>query len=89
MLTPPLPLLLIARSLGSGILAFTLNETNPKTRPPPGYTLRELISWKLERSRPPRPPRLSREATTADDSLDLNKELGDAQKLVSDVQKAV
>lgn len=88
MLTPPPPLLLIAR-FGLGILAFTLNETNPKTRPPPGYTLRELISWKLERSRPPRPPRLSREATTADDSLDLSKELGDVHKLVSDVQKAV
>ncbi|KAK8844153.1 hypothetical protein IAR55_006947 [Kwoniella newhampshirensis] len=35
----------------TGLLAFHLNETNPRTAPPPGHTLRELAAWKWEESR--------------------------------------
>ncbi|OCF56078.1 hypothetical protein L486_06019 [Kwoniella mangroviensis CBS 10435] len=30
----------------TGLLAFHLNETNPRSAPSPGHTLRELVAWK-------------------------------------------
>ncbi|WWC72886.1 uncharacterized protein I206_106850 [Kwoniella pini CBS 10737] len=30
----------------TGLLAFHLNETNPRSAPAPGHTLSELIAWK-------------------------------------------
>lgn len=30
----------------TGLLAFHLHETNPRSAPPPGHSLSELISWK-------------------------------------------
>lgn len=35
----------------TGIFAFYLNQTNPRTAPPPGDTLPELFSWKRAKSR--------------------------------------
>ncbi|OCF32404.1 hypothetical protein I317_05603 [Kwoniella heveanensis CBS 569] len=35
----------------TGILAFHLNETNPRSAPAEGHTLRELVSWKWSESR--------------------------------------
>jgi hypothetical protein len=29
----------------TGLLAYQLHETNPRSAPPPGHTLRELLSW--------------------------------------------
>jgi hypothetical protein len=29
----------------TGLLAYHLHETNPRSAPPPGHTLRELASW--------------------------------------------
>lgn len=29
----------------TGFLAYYLHETNPRTAPPPGHTLRDLLSW--------------------------------------------
>lgn len=33
----------------TGLLAFRLHETNPRTAPPPGETLPELLRWKYNR----------------------------------------
>lgn len=30
----------------TGLLAFHLHETNPRSAPPPGHTLSELVQWK-------------------------------------------
>ncbi|WVR08897.1 hypothetical protein IAU60_005956 [Kwoniella sp. DSM 27419] len=35
----------------TGILAFHLNETNPRSAPPEGHTLRELAMWKWGESK--------------------------------------
>ncbi|WWC63815.1 uncharacterized protein I303_106420 [Kwoniella dejecticola CBS 10117] len=35
----------------TGLLAFHLNETNPRSAPLPGHTLRELIAWKWNDSK--------------------------------------
>ena len=32
--------------LFTGLLAYYLHETNPRSAPPPGHSLRELVSWK-------------------------------------------
>lgn len=34
----------------TGLLAFQLHETNPRTTPVPGHTLRELVNWKWAES---------------------------------------
>ncbi|WVN87833.1 uncharacterized protein L203_103028 [Cryptococcus depauperatus CBS 7841] len=47
-----MPAYLLSRTLDpvlaifTGVFAYYLNETNPRTAPPPGHTLRELVSWK-------------------------------------------
>ncbi|KAG9045926.1 hypothetical protein FS837_005401 [Tulasnella sp. UAMH 9824] len=33
----------------TGILAYRLSESNPRTGPPPGETLQELMKWKYQR----------------------------------------
>ncbi|KAG8907683.1 hypothetical protein FRB99_002761 [Tulasnella sp. 403] len=33
----------------TGVFAFYLSETNPRTAPPPGETLGELAKWKYDR----------------------------------------
>ncbi|KAG8980073.1 hypothetical protein FRB93_009679 [Tulasnella sp. JGI-2019a] len=33
----------------TGILTFQLHETNPRTAPPSGETLPELLKWKYDR----------------------------------------
>ncbi|KAL5529777.1 hypothetical protein ACEPAG_5764 [Sanghuangporus baumii] len=35
----------------TGVLAFYLNQTNPRTAPPRGENLMDLIRWKREMSR--------------------------------------
>ena len=30
----------------TGLLAYHLHETNPRSAPPPGHTLSELVRWK-------------------------------------------
>ncbi|EIW65825.1 hypothetical protein TREMEDRAFT_35791 [Tremella mesenterica DSM 1558] len=30
----------------TGLLAYHLHESNPRSAPPPGHTLRELVRWK-------------------------------------------
>lgn len=35
----------------TGVLAFTLHERNPRTAPPPGETLAELLRWKWTSSK--------------------------------------
>lgn len=32
--------------LFTGLLAYHLHETNPRSSPPVGHTLRELLAWK-------------------------------------------
>ncbi|KAG8938184.1 hypothetical protein FRC04_009316 [Tulasnella sp. 424] len=32
----------------TGILAYRLSESNPRTAPPPGETLGELVKWKYQ-----------------------------------------
>jgi hypothetical protein len=41
----------------TGLLAYYLHETNPRSAPPPGHTLRELASWKWESSKQARAAR--------------------------------
>ncbi|WVO15358.1 hypothetical protein L204_103014 [Cryptococcus depauperatus] len=47
-----MPAYLLSRTLDpvlgifTGVFAYYLNETNPRTAPPQGHTLRELVSWK-------------------------------------------
>ena len=33
----------------TGLLAYYLHETNPRTAPPPGETLAELLRWKRDK----------------------------------------
>ncbi|TYJ59101.1 hypothetical protein B9479_000090 [Cryptococcus floricola] len=35
----------------TGVFAYYLNETNPRTAPPPGHTLKELVSWRWTESK--------------------------------------
>ncbi|WVQ74463.1 hypothetical protein IAR50_004064 [Cryptococcus sp. DSM 104548] len=35
----------------TGVFAYYLNETNPRTAPPPGHTLSELVSWRWNESK--------------------------------------
>nr|ODN90592.1 hypothetical protein L203_01703 [Cryptococcus depauperatus CBS 7841] len=52
-----MPAYLLSRTLDpvlaifTGVFAYYLNETNPRTAPPPGHTLRELVSWKWAESK--------------------------------------
>lgn len=34
----------------TGVFAFYLHQTNPRTAPPPGESLKELIEWKRAKS---------------------------------------
>jgi hypothetical protein len=34
----------------TGFLAYYLHETNPRTAPPPGHTLRDLMGWQWDQS---------------------------------------
>ncbi|CED83747.1 Non-classical export protein 1 [Phaffia rhodozyma] len=66
----------------TGLLAFTLNETSPRTSPAPGYSMRELISWKMDKVRPARPPKLRRNSGTDEVDVDaLAKMLQEAEKI--------
>lgn len=49
--------------LFTGLLAFHLHETNPRSAPPAGHTLRELIEWKWTTSREARAVREAAEAS--------------------------
>ncbi|KAL5511077.1 hypothetical protein ACEPAH_4292 [Sanghuangporus vaninii] len=59
----PAPVLL-SRSVDSllgvftGVFAFYLNQTNPRTAPPRGENLMDLIRWKREMSRASRPEQI-------------------------------
>ncbi|WVO22514.1 uncharacterized protein IAS62_003844 [Cryptococcus decagattii] len=35
----------------TGLFAFYLNQNNPRTAPPPGHTLQELLIWKWAESK--------------------------------------
>lgn len=35
----------------TGFLAYYLHETNPRTAPPPGHSMKELIQWQWEHSK--------------------------------------
>lgn len=35
----------------TGLFAFYLNQNNPRTAPPPGHTLQELLRWKWAESK--------------------------------------
>lgn len=49
----------------TGILAYHLHETNPRSAPPAGHTLRELASWKWEASKQAREAREAAEAASS------------------------
>jgi hypothetical protein len=34
----------------TGFLAYYLHETNPRTAPPPGHSLRDLLGWQWDRT---------------------------------------
>lgn len=38
-------------AVATGVLAFYLNEHNPRTAPPPGETFLELTSWRFQQFR--------------------------------------
>jgi len=59
----------------TGLMAFYLHETNPRTAPPQGETLRELVSWKMEKWRKERDEALR--AASARDENALLKLLDD------------
>lgn len=64
----------------TGLLAYHLHETNPRSAPPAGHTLRELISWKWDTSREARAAREAGEAG-GEEWERMRKELeGDASK---------
>ena len=44
------------------MLAFYLNQTNPRTAPPPGESLSELIHWKRQKMEAERSAKLDKEA---------------------------
>ncbi|KZV69481.1 hypothetical protein PENSPDRAFT_686343 [Peniophora sp. CONT] len=35
----------------TGLLAYYLHETNPRTAPPPDQTLNSLVGWRMEKRR--------------------------------------
>ncbi|GMK57112.1 hypothetical protein CspeluHIS016_0309520 [Cutaneotrichosporon spelunceum] len=64
----------------TGFLAYYLHETNPRTAPPPGHTLKDLVSWQMDQNK----QRAEKEsaASAASDSAELEavrRELDDAQ----------
>lgn len=64
----------------TGFLAYYLHETNPRTTPPPGHTLKDLVRWQVadnERRR-----EVAAAATAADESAELEtirRELEEAE----------
>ena len=45
----------------TGLLAYRLHETNPRSAPPPGHTLQELVRWQWAEMRRSREMREMRE----------------------------
>jgi len=62
----------------TGILAYHLHETNPRSAPPPGHTLRELIGWQWG---------INRDAREARSKLLEAKEAEDMEKLRREVSE--
>jgi len=53
----------------TGFLAYYLHETNPRTAPPPGHTLRDLIAWQWDQNNARREAQAA--AAAAADSAEL------------------
>jgi hypothetical protein len=53
----------------TGLLAFHLHETNPRSAPPPGHTLSELIQWKWSDAKAKRTEREAGEGDVAWESV--------------------
>lgn len=68
----------------TGFLAYYLHETNPRTAPPPGHTLKDLVSWQVadnERRR-----QVAAAATALEESAELEavrRELDEAEAIAA------
>lgn len=54
----------------TGFLAYYLHETNPRTAPPPGHTLKDLVAWQWGVSAAQRDQRAA--ATEAADAAEFD-----------------
>ncbi|WWC91021.1 uncharacterized protein L201_005961 [Kwoniella dendrophila CBS 6074] len=70
----------------TGLLAFHLNETNPRSAPIPGHTLRELIAWKWNENKELRQIR-DREDENNNDWERVTRELGVGSNVESTEKK--
>lgn len=71
----------------TGLLAYQLHETNPRSAPPPGHTLRELISWKWRDHRERRALRETSEGDEAWESVRRELEGGQSAASVASAAK--
>ncbi|BEI84303.1 hypothetical protein CcaverHIS002_0409070 [Cutaneotrichosporon cavernicola] len=64
----------------TGFLAYYLHETNPRTAPPPGHTLKDLVGWQVAENK-----QRAEEASAANAAADsaeleaVRRELDDAE----------
>ncbi|BEJ15141.1 hypothetical protein CspHIS471_0409080 [Cutaneotrichosporon sp. HIS471] len=66
----------------TGFLAYYLHETNPRTAPPPGHTLKDLVSWQVAENK--QRAEVASAANAAADSAELEavrRELDDAESV--------
>jgi hypothetical protein len=71
----------------TGFLAYYLHETNPRTAPPPGHTLKDLVSWQIGENK--RRGEAATAASAAADSAELEavrRELDDAESVDKVIQ---
>lgn len=62
----------------TGVLAYYLYETNPRTAPPPDQRLLPLVQWKLDQRKKAKAASLAQ--LEAQEELDLETLLQDAQQ---------